>query len=410
MSLRQVVPSPEAASSCLVVAVLLLVGTVGCTRDATSKPEAPRTIIPKAESPKTESPTTKTSAPPPTETPASKVPTKPSMMPSRVAGSHILISFVGAENRASDISRTKEEAKTRAEKVKELARKPETVWEDVVHEFSDDPNASANGGRIGILEAHQREHAHEFAAIGDAIFEMEIGQVSEVVESPLGYHVVTRMEIVEYSAYHILVQYAGCKDAGAPITRTKEEAKARAEEALSKARAKSADLTTLIVKYSDGPAGPNPGYLGILPAGAMVPEIEEALAAIKIGELTGPVETQFGFHVLRREKIYRIGASHILITFIGSKGPKKTMLRTKEAALELAEQVADEAKAPGADFAALALKYSEGPNAADGGYLGLIGYGELDNAFNEAAFALEPDDIAGPVETQFGFHIILRTE
>jgi parvulin-like peptidyl-prolyl isomerase len=293
-----------------------------------------------------------------------------------------------------------------------MARKPETVWEDAVKAFSDDPNGVANGGKIGIMDEHQRRNAGPFAAMGDAVFAMEIGQVSEVVESPRGYHVLTRTEIIEYSASHILVQYQGSQQASPTTTRTKEEAKARAEEALAKARAENADFAALAREYSDGPSGPNGGHIGILTAGvsAPSPEFEKALATIKIGEITGPVETQWGFHVIRRNKIDRVGASHILISFKGSQRTKPTVTRSKEEALKLAEQVSAEAKTPGADFAALAQKYSDGPSGPNGGSLGLFGRGRMVGPFEEAVFALEIDGIADPVETPFGYHIILRTE
>ena len=142
----------------------------------------------------------------------------------------------------------------------------------------------------------------------------------------------------------------------------------------------------------------------------LFPEFEHALSTMKIGEIIGPMETEWGFHVIRRDKIDRVGASHILISYKGSQRAELSLDRSKEEALKLAEQVSAEAKAPGANFAELAKKYSDGPNGVNGGVIGLIERGQVPILFERAVFALEIDGIAGPLETPFGYHVILRTE
>jgi peptidyl-prolyl cis-trans isomerase C len=95
----------------------------------------------------------------------------------------------------------------------------------------------------------------------------------------------------------------------------------------------------------------------------------------------------------------RVGASHVLIRTGGE--------RTDAEALELAEEIAGRARA-GEDFGALAAEFSEDPSAASNrGDLGRFGRGQMVPEFEEAAFALEqPGDIAGPVQSQFGYHVI----
>lgn len=61
----------------------------------------------------------------------------------------------------------------------------------------------------------------------------------------------------------------------------------------------------------------------------------------------------------------------------------------------------------GADFALLAMDRSVGPSAPNGGDLGCFGRGQMVAPFEEAAFAAEVEVPFGPVETQFGFHLIL---
>jgi len=103
-----------------------------------------------------------------------------------------------------------------------------------------------------------------------------------------------------------------------------------------------------------------------------------------------------------------IGASHILISYKGAERSEAT--RSKEEARALAEEVLAKAREDGADFAALARQYSDGPTAQNGGDLGTFGRGKMAPAFEEAAFKLEVGQISDIVETPFGFHIIKRTK
>jgi len=99
-----------------------------------------------------------------------------------------------------------------------------------------------------------------------------------------------------------------------------------------------------------------------------------------------------------------VKASHILIGYKGSQGSKAT--RSKAEALSLAENIAKQAK-NGADFAQLALKYSEDPSVKrNKGDMGYFTWGRMVEAFQEAAFKMKPGEISDPVETPYGFHII----
>ena len=64
----------------------------------------------------------------------------------------------------------------------------------------------------------------------------------------------------------------------------------------------------------------------------------------------------------------------------------------------------------GDDFAKLAKDYSNCGSARDGGNLGEFGKGMMVAPFEQAAFALEPGQTSGLVQTQFGYHIIKRTK
>lgn len=103
-----------------------------------------------------------------------------------------------------------------------------------------------------------------------------------------------------FGAKHLLVMYKGSQRAPANVTRTKEEAKARAEEARKKALA-GAKFEDLVKEYSDEPgAGQRGGDLGKFPKGRMVGPFQEGLEKTKVGGISDLVETPFGFHVILR--------------------------------------------------------------------------------------------------------------
>ncbi len=85
----------------------------------------------------------------------------------------------------------------------------------------------------------------------------------------------------EFNASHILVE-------------TEEEAKAIKEELEG-----GADFAEVAREKSTGPSGPGGGSLGWFGPGMMVPEFEEAVASMEVDGISDPIETQFGWHVIK---------------------------------------------------------------------------------------------------------------
>ena len=99
-------------------------------------------------------------------------------------------------------------------------------------------------------------------------------------------------------ASHILYMYKGPR-ARPTVTRTKEEAMKAAEATLAKLKA-GGNFEELAKSESDCPSKARGGDLGAFGRGQMVPPFEKAAFALKVGELSGIVESPFGYHVIKR--------------------------------------------------------------------------------------------------------------
>jgi peptidyl-prolyl cis-trans isomerase SurA len=210
------------------------------------------------------------------------------------------------------------------------------------------------------------------------------------------------------SASHILIMH---KDSARPdpkITRTKEEALKIAEDIYAQLQ-KGADFAKLAQEKSDCPSGKEAGGdLGIFPAEAMAKEFSDAVRALKYDEISKPVETPFGYHIIKRQEIVEIHARHILVMHQESKRKPPYVTRTKDEARKLIAEIAKKLE-DGADFAEMAREYSDCPTGKRaGGDLGRFTRGRMAPAFEKAAFALKENEISGVVETDFGFHLIQR--
>lgn len=210
------------------------------------------------------------------------------------------------------------------------------------------------------------------------------------------------------SASHILVMHNEAKRKPPEITRTKEEAKKLADDLHQKIKS-GADFAELAKEHSDCPSGKRAGGdLGIFPANRMAPEFTEGVLALQIGEISEPVESPFGYHIIKRQKVEEVHARHILLMHDGSKRKPSSVTRTKEQARKEIEEIAKQLEG-GADFAELAKERSDCPSGKrKGGDLGTFGRGRMAPPFEEAAFALKENEVSGVVETDFGYHIIQR--
>lgn len=103
-------------------------------------------------------------------------------------------------------------------------------------------------------------------------------------------------------------------------------------------------------------------------------------------------------------------ASHILLEHRMRWPPAKqnhprTQAAAKELLAEIRQRIGD-----GESFSDLAMMYSDCPSKMEGGDLGRFSFDQMAKPFSEAAFALEVGQLSDAVHTEFGVHLIKRTE
>jgi len=101
----------------------------------------------------------------------------------------------------------------------------------------------------------------------------------------------------EIRASHILLMYEG--SARSTASRTKDEAR-RGIEALAERVGAGEDFDALAKEVSDCPSRAKGGDLGRFGRGMMVAAFEDTVFALDVGQTSGVVETDFGYHLIRR--------------------------------------------------------------------------------------------------------------
>ncbi|MDD5309094.1 MAG: peptidylprolyl isomerase [Deltaproteobacteria bacterium] len=318
----------------------------------------------------------------------------------KLSASHILFAYKGAMRAAPTVTRTKEEAQALAKQVCEKI-KAGADFAQMAKQYSDCPSKE-RGGDLGVFPSNAM--APEFTAGVQALKEGELSP--EPVESPFGFHVVKRQPVEEIILRQIIVAYKGAPRVPPTVTRTKDEAKKLADEAAVKVRAPGADFAALAQQYSDHPSKARGGLMRPVGRGMLPEAIEKPAFALKENEIAGPIETEMGFMIVQRLPSYH--ARHILVMHKDSERVPPGITRTKEEARARIKEVEAKVKQPGADFAALAVEYSDCPSKEQGGDLGVFGPGMMAPPFEKACVDLKPNGISGIVETDFGYHIIER--
>jgi len=210
----------------------------------------------------------------------------------------------------------------------------------------------------------------------------------------------------------LVVAWHGAEHAPDGVTRTEQEAQARANELRARIAGGTA-FADVATAESDAPTSRARGGMMGTFAPADWPAVHAPLLpviqALHVGELGAVTRLPYGFVIPTRCEVRKVHVAHILVRYHGARNADDTVTRTSAAARADAQQIHD-ALAGGADFAQAAREKSEDGSAAQGGDLGWVGLGMFQPEFERAAFALAPGQLSPVVETAFGFHVIKRVE
>ncbi len=208
----------------------------------------------------------------------------------RIAARHILIKHTGSLGVPPTLTRTREQAIAEAQALRQRALAGES-FAALAREASEDPSGP-RGGDLGSFEQGRMVPAFEQAA-----FALEEGEISDIVETDFGVHLIQRYALEEIHVAHVLVQFAGLTRTASD--RSKEEALAIAQQARQRLVA-GEPVEDVVRALSDGPTKDRGGDLGWFQRGQMLPEFDQVAFDLEPGQVSEVVETALGYHVIVR--------------------------------------------------------------------------------------------------------------
>jgi peptidyl-prolyl cis-trans isomerase SurA len=160
---------------------------------------------------------------------------------------------------------------------------------------SDDPSAGENGGDLGYFSVFRMIYPFEEMA-----FNTPVGSLSPVFRTQYGYHFLKVMDRRQARG-EIRVAHLLIKSPSTDNDTLKAQAKAKVEALMTKLNA-GESFEALVKQHSEDPSTSEKG--GVLPffgTGRMIPDFEEAAFGLaKNGDLSAPVQTPYGWHILKR--------------------------------------------------------------------------------------------------------------
>lgn len=207
-----------------------------------------------------------------------------------VRASHILFQLPPNANNEDSLSKLKMALKVKAELEKG------GDFNALALEYSDDPSAKVNKGDLGYFTSLQMVQQFEEAA-----YMLPVGSVSDPVVSDFGYHIIQvndrQPNPGEVQVSHILVRF------DSENISQEENARRRISDIYAEIQKENTRWEEIVKFYSEDPATKESG--GILPwfgIGTMISEFEmAALSLTEVGEISPPIKTPYGYHILRLE-------------------------------------------------------------------------------------------------------------
>lgn len=179
--------------------------------------------------------------------------------------------------------------KGKGKKAKPVREKPE-AFDAVAREISTDPQVQNNGGELGWITPFRYVYPLE-----EAVYNTPVGEVSEVFRTQYGFHIVLieeERDHKEVKAAHIMKMV--------PADSLDAEKKAQIEE-IAKKVTKDNFAEVAKMESDDRGSSSRGGELGWFGKGMMVKEFEDAAFGLQPGEISKPVRTQYGWHIILKE-------------------------------------------------------------------------------------------------------------
>lgn len=207
-------------------------------------------------------------------------------------------------------------------------------------EYSDDPSAKQNKGDLGYFTALQMVQTFE-----DAAYTMKPGEVSNPVLTNFGYHVIKVQDRQpnpgQVQVSHILVRIDPSNPTGEDL------AKRKVNDIYTQIQKESTVWEDIVLNFSEDPSSSQKG--GLLPwfsVGSMIPEFEMAAFTLtEVGEVSPPIRTQYGYHILRLEDKKPVESFEDLEESIKSRimrDSRSTMIKSQVMAIQKSRYNFDE--------------------------------------------------------------------
>lgn len=213
-----------------------------------------------------------------------------------IRASHILVKFPQKKS-YKDTLRAYEKAR----KIKKRIIKKDEKFREVAIATSDDPSVKSNGGDVGYFSVFKMVYPFE-----SAVYRMEVDEMSKPVRTKFGYHIIKKTDERQakgrIKVAHILLL------APESMEKSKREAKKEKINDIYHQLMSGENFEELAREYSeDKGSARNGGELPWFSVGRMVPEFEEAAFSLeKKGDISRPVKTRIGWHIIKlldREEI-----------------------------------------------------------------------------------------------------------
>jgi hypothetical protein len=203
------------------------------------------------------------------------------------------------------IGRTKAEALERALLVADLAAKTPEKFAELAKMYSDDVVTKDLGGSLGGVRLGQVP-----AEYRDALAVLRPGETSRVMQTAFGFHVIQRRPMPpagEVAGKRIVIRYQGTAGgkSGAVVQRKRDAALALARDVAARARAGAEPFDELVKRFSEGADIAQLGDIGVYSVRdpEWIPREIEQLGSLRVGEVSEPLDTVFGFQILQRTEV-----------------------------------------------------------------------------------------------------------